>query len=578
MHEFKVWAPRARERVEVVLPEDGRRLPMERGERGWWVASVEDASSGTDYLFAIDGGAPRPDPRSMFQPAGIDGPSRIVDHGAFSWSDDGWHGVPIASVVLYEMHVGTFTPEGTFDSAIERLDHLVELGVNAVELLPVVEFSGNRGWGYDGVDLFAPHHAYGGPDGLKRLVDACHQRGLAVILDVVYNHLGPAGNYLPVYGPYFTDKYGTPWGDAINYDGAGSDEVRAFVLDNVEMWLRDYHADGLRLDAVHAIHDESAVHLLEEMSARVDRLEAQLGRTMFLVAESDLNDPRVINPREIGGYGMDAQWSDELHHALHVVLTGERSGYYSDFGSYEQLARGFERSFVYAGEYSPHRQRRHGRPPLPGTPGCRFLAYIQNHDQIGNRAAGERITALCSPGRAKIAAALVLCSPFVPMLFQGEEWAASTPFQYFTDHPDPALGKAVSEGRRNEFSSFGWNPEDVPDPQDEATFLRSKLDWSETVREPHRSFLQWHRDLIALRRRLPALSDGRLDRVSCEYDESEQWFVLRRGDIAVVCNLAGAEQDVPVGPVRELVHASDPASPTASGVRLAPECAALVLL
>jgi maltooligosyltrehalose trehalohydrolase len=578
VHEFKVWAPRALEKVEVVIAGAGdRRVPMRRGEGGWWSVEVEDAGPGTDYLFALDGGDPRPDPRSMFQPEGVDGPSRVVDHGAFTWSDSTWHGRPIGSALIYELHIGTFTLEGTFDSAIERLDHLVDLGVNTVELLPVVEFSGERGWGYDGVDLFAPHHAYGGPDGLKRLVDGCHQRGLAVVIDVVYNHLGPAGNYLPTYGPYFTDKYGTPWGEAVNYDGAGSDEVRAFVLDNVEMWLRDYHVDGL--DAVHAIHDESAKHLLEEMSERVDRLEAELGRTMFLIAESDLNDPRFINPRELGGYGMDAQWSDELHHALHVVLTGERRGYYADFGSYEQLARGFERSFVFAGEYSAHRERRHGRPPLPGTPGWRFLAYIQNHDQIGNRAVGERITALVSPGRAKIAAALVLCSPFVPMLFQGEEWGASTPFQYFTDHPDPALGRAVSEGRRSEFSSFGWRPEDVPDPQDVATFERSKLDWSELDREPHRSFLEWHRDLIDLRRSQPALGDGRLDRVWVRHDDEHQWFVLGRGDIVVVCNLAERAQEVPLErPAIEVLLASDTAEITPTGVRLVPECAAVTAL
>ncbi|MFP5326066.1 MAG: malto-oligosyltrehalose trehalohydrolase [Acidimicrobiia bacterium] len=579
MHEFRVWAPRAEKSVEVVIVGRGERVAMKPRERGWWSVEVADAGPGTDYLLSLDGGEARPDPRSMFQPEGIDGPSRVVDHSSFEWTDAAWHGIPVSSALIYEMHVGTFTSGGTFDDAIDRLGHLVDLGVNTVELLPVVEFSGDRGWGYDGVDLYAPHHAYGGPDGLKRFVDACHQRDLAVILDVVYNHLGPAGNYLPVYGPYFTDKYGTPWGDAVNYDGAGSDEVRAFVLDNVEMWLRDYHVDGLRLDAVHAIHDESAVHLLEEMSERVDRLEAELGRSLFLIAESDLNDPRFINQRELGGLGMDAQWSDELHHALHSVLTGERSGYYADFGSYAQLARGFERSFVYAGEYSQHRQRRHGRPPLPGTPGWRFLAYIQNHDQIGNRAVGERITALVSHGRAKIAAALVLCSPFVPMLFQGEEWGASTPFQYFTDHPDPELGKAVSEGRRSEFSYFGWDPADVPDPQDVGTFERSKLDWSELDTEAHKGFLDWHRQLIALRRSLPQLSDGRLDRVWCRFDEDREWFVLGRGDLALVCNLADSAQDVALHRLpEEILIASGETELGAAGVRIAPESAALVRL
>jgi maltooligosyltrehalose trehalohydrolase len=421
MSRISVWAPTP-QRVEVVTAEG--RVPMERDERGWWHARL-DGAAGIDYAFSLDGGPARPDPRSPWQPHGIDGPSRTIDH-EFEWTDHGWHGRPPAGSVLYELHVGTFTPEGTFESTIERLDHLVELGVTTVELMPVAEFSGERGWGYDGVDLYAPHHAYGGPEGLKRLVDACHSRGLAVVLDVVYNHLGPAGNYLREFGPYFTDRYSTPWGDAVNFDDAHSNEVRAFFVDNALMWLRDYHFDGLRIDAVHAIVDTSATHILEEMAARVDELEGEVGRTLALIAESDLNDPRIVTPREAGGYGIDAQWSDDFHHALHALLTGERDGYYSDFGAVAHLAAALTNAFVYAGDYSPYRKRRHGRVPV-GLSGNRFLGYLQNHDQVGNRAVGERSSALMSRDLLKVGAALVLTAPFVPMLFMGEEWGASTP-------------------------------------------------------------------------------------------------------------------------------------------------------
>ncbi len=379
------------------------------------------------------------------------GPSWVVDHGAFAWTDAAWRGLYLPSAVLYELHIGTFTAAGTFDAAIERLDHLVALGVDGVELLPVAEFSGDRGWGYDGVDLYAPHHAYGGPDGLKRLVDACHARGLGVVFDVVYNHLGPEGNYLSQFGPYFTGRHSTNWGDAVNYDDADSGGVRAFVIDNALMWLRDYHGDGLRLDAVHAIEDHSAVHVVEELATAVAALAAVVRRPLFVVAESDLNDPRTVRPAVSGGWGVDGVWADEFHHALHVVLTGDRDGYYEDFGSLAQVARALQQAWVYTGDYSEHRRRVHGRPP-EGLAGSRFIVFLQNHDQVGNRATGDRITtigrAARSPGRARVGAALTLLAPFVPLLFQGEEWAASAPFQYFTDHQDPGLGAAVSEGRR----------------------------------------------------------------------------------------------------------------------------------
>ncbi|HVF74235.1 MAG TPA: malto-oligosyltrehalose trehalohydrolase [Acidimicrobiales bacterium] len=536
MHRFEVWAPAAT-RVDVEV--GGRRVPMEPQAGGWFAAEVDDAGPGVAYAFSVDGAEPVPDPRSPSQPEGVFGPSVIVDHDAFPWTDTGWRGIHLPSAVVYELHVGTFTSEGTFEAVIEKLDHLVELGVTAVELLPVNEFSGTRGWGYDGVDLYAPHHHYGGPEGLKLLVDACHHRGLGVIVDVVYNHLGPAGNFLGTFGPYFTDRYNTPWGDAVNLDGAGSDEVRTFFVDNALMLLRDYHFDALRIDAVHALLDTSAMHLLEEMALAVEALSTRLGRPLFLIAESDLNDPRVVQRREAGGYGIDAQWSDDFHHALHTVLTGERSGYYSEFGSMAQLATALRQAFVYAGTHSEHRNRRHGRLD-PRLPGHRFLGYLQNHDQVGNRALGERSSMLMPPERLKVAAALVLTAPFVPMLFQGEEWGATTPFLYFTDHDDADLGAAVSEGRRSEFASFGWKPDDVPDPQDPATFQRSKLDWSTADDD----LLDWHRGLIALRRSVPGLLDYRLDAVDVDYDEVARWLVLRRPGVTVACNVGDSAVDV----------------------------------
>ncbi|HET7488123.1 MAG TPA: malto-oligosyltrehalose trehalohydrolase [Acidimicrobiales bacterium] len=570
MTRFRVWAPRA---TVVELDLSGRRVPMAAAGGGWHGADV-DAGPGTDYGFVLDGREVLPDPRSPWQPAGVDGRSRTVDHAAFPWSDAGWRGVHLPSAVLYELHVGTFTPEGTFDAAAARLDHLVDLGVDAVELMPVAEFPGRRGWGYDGVDLYAPHSAYGGPEGLKRLVDACHARGLGVVLDVVYNHLGPAGNHLARFGPYFTSRYATPWGEAVNLDGAGSDEVRAFFVDNAVMWLRDYHFDGLRLDAVHAILDTSAKHLLEELAERVEGLAAAAGRPLFLVAESDLNDPRVVRRREVGGYGIDAQWSDDFHHAVHALLTGEREGYYADFGSMAHLALALRRSFVYAGEHSPHRGRRHGRLD-PTLSGHRFVVCTQNHDQVGNRARGERLAALVGPGRLQLAAALVLTSPFVPLLFQGEEWAATTPFPYFTDHADPILGRAVREGRRAEFAAFGWDPEAVPDPQDPATFEQARLDWSEPGEKDHAAVLDWYRRLIALRRSVPALTDGRMDAVEVRFDEEAGWLVVTRGPVTVAGNIG--PQPVGLAVAGSLRLGSDGAEVGPAGLRLAPDAVAVLV-
>ncbi len=516
---------------------------MERAERGWWRLDVPDAGPGTRYLFSLDGGPGRPDPRSGWQPEGIDGPSVLVDQGAFRWSDAGWHGYELAAAVIYELHVGTFSHDGTFDGAIEHLQHLVDLGVNAVEVMPVCESSGSRGWGYDGVDLWAPHHSYGGPEGFKRFVDACHGRNIAVVLDVVYNHLGPAGNYLSEYGPYFTDQYETAWGSAVNFDGEGSFGTRDFVISNALMWFTDYHVDGLRLDAVHAIFDEGACHVLEELATVVDRLSNELDRELWLIAESDRNDPRIARAREQHGYGVDACWDDDFHHALHTVLTGETGGYYVDFGRLGQLAKAFREGYVFDGQFSEFRQRYHGRP-AGDLPGSSFVCCLQDHDQVGNRPFGERTAALVTPDLLKVGAALVLLAPFVPMVFEGEEWGASTPFFYFTDHQDPELGEAVRQGRRREFPLTGGA--EVPDPQALDTFLQSKLDWSEVRREPHHSLVKWHRDLIALRRREPDLRT--LDRklVNTAFDEKDRWLVVRRGRFSIVANLAGERQAVPV--------------------------------
>ena len=574
MHEFRVWAPRPG-RVDLVL-DGGEVIAMRQAGGGWWSAAVAAAGPGTDYAFSLDGGPPRPDPRSAFQPGGIDGPSRVVDHGAFGWTDGNWRGLHLPGSVLYECHVGTFGAGGTFDGVIARLDYLAGLGVDAIELMPVAEFSGDRGWGYDGVGLFAPHHAYGGPRGLKRLVDAAHARGLGVVLDVVCNHLGPAGNYLPEFGPYFSERHQTNWGDGINTDGPDSAQVRRFFLDSALSWLREYHCDGLRLDAVHAIADDSAVHLLEQLAAETGALAAHLRRPLFLIAESDLNDPRFVRSRDAGGYGLDAAWADEWHHALHGVLTGERDGYYSEFGALSQLAKALRQAWVYDGCYSPHRRRVHGRPPA-GLAGSQFVVATQNHDQIGNRAAGERLSALVSRGRLKIAAALLLTGPFVPMMFQGEEWGAASPFQYFTDHADPALGRAVSEGRAAEFAHFGWDPAGVPDPQDRATFERSRLDWAETGKEPHADLLAWYRTLLALRRRTAALTDPRLDLVRTGYDENAGWLTMTRGPVTVACNLGRRTWLFPAGTRAELLAASDDAiGRAAGGFALPPDTVAIL--
>jgi maltooligosyltrehalose trehalohydrolase len=537
---FEVWVPEKTVRLLVA----GEERPMERDDSGWWRLDVPTAAAGSDYAFVLDGAdSPLPDPRSPWQPSGVHGPSRVYDHSAFDWTDQGWTGKQLPGSILYELHVGTFTPEGTFDAAISRLDHLVDLGVDLVELLPVNAFNGAHNWGYDGVCWYAPHEPYGGPDGLKRFVDAAHARGLGVVLDVVYNHFGPSGAYAPMFAPYLSKQGSNPWGDSINLDGPLSDEVRRYIADNVLMWLRDYHVDALRLDAVHALADHSAVNLLEQLAVEVESLSTHLGRPLSLIAESDLNDPRLITPREAGGFGLQAQWDDDVHHALHTLLTGERQGYYGDFGSLDCLQTVLEGAFFHAGTWSSFRQRHHGRPVNRVlTPGHRFVAFLQNHDQIGNRAVGDRLSALLSPGLLKVGATLLLTAPFTPMLFMGEEWAASSPWQFFTSHPEPELADAVRNGRRREFASHGWASSDVPDPQDPATFERSKLDWDELGKPGHAEILDLYRRLIKLRRDFSDLSDPWLSKV--EVWHGDQFVVIRRGGCIVAANLAAAPQTV----------------------------------
>lgn len=575
MKTFSVWAPRAH---AVDLVAGGASSAMREAGGGWWEVDVEPAGSGTDYAFSLDGGEPLADPRSPWQPAGIGGPSRVVDHDTFPWSDRHWRSRPLSSALIYEIHTGTFTPAGTFEGAIDRLDHLNELGVTHIEIMPVGEFPGQRGWGYDGVYIFAPHHAYGGPDGLKRLVDASHAAGLGVILDVVYNHFGPEGNYLERFGPYLTDRHTTPWGKAVNFDGRDSDEVRRFVLDNALMWLRDYHIDGLRIDGVHAIIDTSAVHVLEELSEAVRDLQAVSGRSMFLIAESDRNNPAVVKAREAGGYGIDAQWNGDFHHALHAVLTGEVDGYYTDFGTIADLSKALEHIFVYNGRYSAYRGRRHGRPVI-GLSGRRFVAFMQNHDQVGNRARGERIASVAGVRKSMIGAALLFTSPFLPLVFQGEEWAAATPFQFFTDYRDAGLAAAVRAGRLEEFERFGWDPAEIPDPQSPATFERSVVDWSEIERAPHAGMLAWYRALIRLRSAAPDLANGHMDYVHTIFDETAQWLVMERGAVTVACNFSPERRSVPIRPGRPrhmLLASHVELRETAEGLRMPAESVVIV--
>ncbi|CAD5995905.1 malto-oligosyltrehalose trehalohydrolase [Agreia sp. COWG] len=547
---FDVWAPRA---TKVELQAAGTTFAMTRGHDDWWSVSGAAPAGEVDYGYIVtsaDGErvGPLPDPRSRRQPEGVHGLSRTVDPSTYSWRDGSWAGRQLAGGVIYELHIGTFTPEGTLDSAIERLDHLVSLGVDFVEVMPVNAFNGTHNWGYDGVLWFAVQETYGGPDAYRRLVDACHERGLGVIQDVVYNHLGPSGNYLGSYGPYEHEAAGTTWGNAINLDGHGSTEVRRFVLDNARMWFDEYHVDGLRLDAVHALHDESSRHLLAELGAETDAWSAFVGRPLSLIAESDLNDPVMFTARDSNGYGLAGQWSDDFHHSVHVALTREVSGYYSDFEPLEALAKTLTSGFFHDGTWSSFRGRHHGRAiDTKNALTWRLVVANQNHDQIGNRAIGDRLTASLDGGQLAIAAALTLLGPFTPMLFMGEEWGASTPFQFFTSHPEPELGTATAEGRIAEFARMGWDESNVPNPQDLSTFTNSKLDWAEpaSAGSEHARLLEFYRALTALRKSVPEFTDPRWPQLSVEFSEESRWLEFARGDVRVLVNLADAPLAAP---------------------------------
>lgn len=575
MHTFEVWAPFAQ---KMAVQVSGSVVPMQGpSAHGWWRAEMNEAGPEADYGFLIDEDEkPYPDPRSQWQPRGVHELSRVYDQDAFVWTDLSFHARPLSSAVIYELHIGTFTPEGTLDAAIHKLAYLAELGVTHVELLPVASFAGNHGWGYDGVALLAVYEPYGGPDALKRFVSAAHQKGVAVLLDVVYNHFGPVGNYTGKFGPYVTDAHHTPWGGAVNLEDAEAYEVRRFFCDNALMWMRDFHIDGLRLDAVHAYIDRSALHFLEQLASETKALEAALGRSLVLIAESDLNDPRIVTAREAGGFGIDAQWSDDFHHALFAVLAREpQGGYYQDFGELRQLAKALEETFVYDGVYSKYRKRVHGRRATH-LPQSRFLGYIQNHDQIGNRAVGDRLVASAGFERAKAAAAIVLTSPFVPMLFQGEEWAASAPFQYFADHDDPQMARLVSEGRKKEFEAFGWSPDSIPDPEKKETFERSKLDWSEQDHGRHAEMLAWYRDLIRLRKSKPALNNSEPLATRVRFDSTQKWIAVERGEVTVLCNLAEETQSHSLPAGAEILLSSQKELRSANGSLSIPSAAVVI--
>ncbi|HEX5431484.1 MAG TPA: malto-oligosyltrehalose trehalohydrolase [Bryobacteraceae bacterium] len=551
---WRLWAPKA-ERVDLVLIDGETRVihPMRREERGYFGLEKGQVRSGRRYAYRLNGGPERPDPASRWQPDGVNHPSAVLGLDDFHWTDADWSGIAREDLVFYELHVGTFTPEGTFDAVIPRLPALRELGVTAIEIMPVAQFSGTRNWGYDGVHPYAPQQSYGGPQGLRRLVDACHRHGLAAFLDVVYNHLGPEGSYLSEFGPYFTERYRTPWGAAVNYDDRGSDEVRAFVCNNACMWIRDYHFDGLRLDAIHAIYDSGARHILPDIKDAAESASKGRGYAAHIVAESDLNDVRILLPPERGGYGLDAQWSDDFHHAVHTCLSGERQGYYVDYGRPEQLAKALTDTFVLDGRYSRSRDRCHGGGNA-GLPGDRFVVCIQNHDQIGNRAAGDRLSALLSPPAQRLAASLLLFAPYLPLLFMGEEYGEPRPFQFFCSFSDPTLIENVRNGRRREFEAFHKDGDDVPDPQAESTFAASGLSWS-WESDPHRSGLRrLYQDLLQARREWPALRDY-VQRTARLLSTADAVLELNRGEsgtdsqpaVRALFNLSAQEQPIPGG-------------------------------
>lgn len=560
---FLVWAPKAGQvLLEIVRPQH-HTLEMQPLAGGYFQCELADLKPGACYYYRLDGGPLRPDPASLSQPEGVHGPSQVVDL-RFPWSDQGWTGLPLSEYILYELHIGAFTPAGTFDAAIERLDELVELGVTAIEPLPIAQFPGSRNWGYDGVHPFAAQNSYGGPDGFFRFVDACHARSLAVVLDVVYNHLGPEGNYLGEFGHYFTPRYHTPWGDAINFDSRASDEVRRYFLENAALWIRDFHVDALRLDAVHAIFDNSARPFLRELAETVRAAGQSCGRRAYTIAESNQNDPRRVLPASRGGCSLDAQWNDDFHHALHVALTGEHDGYYSDFQSLADLGKSLAQGFIYDGQYSSYRGRRHGASSAEIEPE-RLVIFSQNHDQVGNRLLGERLASLVDLEAQKLAASMVLLSPYTPMLFMGEEYGETAPFMYFISHLDRELVEQVRRGRKAEFRAFQWEGE-IPDPQAEATFDRCKLTPREQWSDGQRMLREFHRELIRLRRTTPALKERSKDSQQVTVRESEKTIlVLRRGQRQEVACLyvfgegrRATQWPLPSGRWRTLLDSADP--------------------
>jgi len=541
---FTLWAPFLQEATVQIVSPQKRLIPMEPQEKGYWIAKGQDIYPGTLYFYQLDGDTLRPDPASQSQPQGVHEASEVIDHSKMSWNDSGWLGVPLESMVIYELHVGTFTPEGTFAAIIPRLGELYQLGVNAIEIMPVAPFPGDRNWGYDGVYPYAVQNSYGGSDGFKQLIDAAHQQGIAVILDVVYNHFGPEGNYTSEYAPYFTETYNTPWGSAINYDDAHSDGVRNYFIENALHWLHNYHIDALRLDAIHAIYDLGAKHILQEMVEEVAALGNSLGRQVYLIAESDLNDVQVIRDRQLGGYGIDAQWSDDFHHSIHTLLTKEQGGYYQDFGSCEQLVKSYQESFVYSWQYSAFRQRYHGSDASQ-YPGHQFIVAIQNHDQIGNRVLGERLSSIVSFAALKLAAGALLLTPNIPLIFMGEEYGEEAPFLYFVNHTDPELVEAVRKGRKREFAAFHLEGEYV-DPQNPDTLLKSRLDWEKRQEGKHKVLREFYQQLIRLRRTIPALNNLSKQNLNAYCLEENQLIFLHRwsDDSQILCLMNFNDQDV----------------------------------
>ena len=543
---FRVWAP-LRSGVDVRLDGSnlGETLALTHEGNGYWSADISGAHPGDRYSFVLDGEIVRPDPASRYQPESVHGPSEVVDT-SFPWSDGTWGGLPLEDLIFYEIHPGTFTPEGTLRAIIPRLDELAAMGITCLSLMPAAQFPGGRNWGYDGVLPFAVQNTYGGPLALRELVDACHARGLAVVLDVVYNHLGPEGNYLADFGPYFTEQYATPWGPALNFDSAHSDEVRNFFMDNALTWIEDFHLDGLRLDAVHAIFDMSARPFLQELASEVRRLGRRLGKPVHLLPESDANDARLIREQSLGGLGHSGQWADDFHHSVHALLTGERQGYYLDFGSAWHLKKALAQGYVYDGIYSAYRRRRHGNSPRDRS-GKQFVVSTQNHDQVGNRMQGDRLSALVSLEADKLAAGLLLTSPFLPLIFMGQEYGETAPFRFFVSYGDDWLIQAVREGRKREFAAFDW-PGEPQDPQDPETFAACVLNWHKRNEAGHRSLTRLYTALIRMRKSLPALRGLRLDRLAVWGTNSDAVLTLLRWSleerVAVVCNLTPDEEEV----------------------------------